>query len=461
MSDQATVVANRPVEPVPVDGLPRRVPLPAIVQTLWSVFGMDSFVQFCIKRYPDEKLLAFRIIGIGDVISVLDPQLIREVFSGDSEALRGGEANAQALGMLGPNSLLLLDGEPHLHARRLLLPPFHGEAIAHHTQLIEQITAAEVDHWPIGKEFALWPRMRAITMEVILRTVIGVQDEQRRRLLGELLPAFTHGGVFAALAQVRLPWLAGGVIGERLPWVKARVQAERLLCEEIADHRASPEDRNDVLTMLVQARDEHGRELSDEELLDHILTLLGAGHDTTAAALAWCFERVLRHPDVLARCRDASTENGEYLTAVVNETLRVRPVVDSAPRKLSAPFRLGGYRLPAGTLVTASIRGVQVRPEFYSEPQRFQPERFLERPTPYTFIPFGGGERRCIGASFAMMEIKTVLQTVMQRIELHAANPRDERSNRTRSIAIVPARGTRVIATARRNWPLSPASTGL
>lgn len=431
-----------------MDGLPRRVPLPATVQTLWSVFGMDSFVQFCIKRYPDEKLLAFRIIGIGDVVSVLDPQLIREVFSGDSELLRGGEANAQALGMLGPNSLLLLDREPHLHARRLLLPPFHGEAIAHHVQLIEQITAAEVDQWPIGEEFALWPRMRTITIEVILRAVIGVQDEPRRRLLGELLPAFTHGGVFGALAQARLPWLTRGMIGGRLPWVRERAQAERLLCEEIADHRASPEGRDDILAMLVKARDEHGHELSDEELLDHLLTLLGAGHDTTAAALAWCFERVLRHPDVLTRCREAGTEDGEYLTAIVNETLRVRPVVDSAPRKLSAPFQLGGYRLPANTLLTASIRGVQVLPEFYSEPQRFRPERFLERPAPYTFIPFGGGERRCIGASFAMMEIKTVIQTVMQLIELRAANPRNERSNRTRSIAIVPARGTRVIATA-------------
>jgi cytochrome P450 len=448
MSDQA--VADRGVEPIPVDRLPRRVPLPAVAQTLWSVFGMDSFVRFCLVRYPEERMLSFRIVGVGDVVSVLDPQLIREVFSGDGEVLRAGEANAQALGMLGPNSLLVLDGEPHLRARRLLLPPFHGEAIAHHARLVEQITAAEIERWPTGEEFALWPRMRAITLKVILRAVIGVRDDQRRALLERLLPAFAHGGVFGALTETRLPWLTRGMIGSRLPWIRARAHAERLLREEIAEHRASPEGRDDILALLVAARDGDGRELSDQELLDHVLTLLGAGHDTTAAALAWCFERVLRHPDVLARCREASKENDdEYLAAVVNETLRVRSVVDSVSRKLSAPLQLGGCLLPAGTFLAVSIRGVQLSPKFYPDPERFRPERFLERPAPYTFIPFGGGERRCIGASFATMELKTILRTVLQRVELRAAGRRDERASRTRSIAIVPARGARAVASAR------------
>ncbi len=445
MSDQAAV-ADRDIEPTTADRLPRRVPLPAVAQTLWTVFGMDSFVRYCLVRYPEERMLSFRIVGVGHVVSVLDPQLIREVFSGDGEVLRGGEANAQALGMLGANSLLVLDGEPHLHARRLLLPPFHGEAIAHHARLVEQITAAEIEHWPIGEQFALWPRMRAITLKVILRAVIGVQDEQRRHLLERLLPAFAHGGVFGALAETRLPWLTRGAIGSRLPWVKARAQAEQLLREEIAEHRSSPEGRDDILALLLAARDEDGRELSDQELLDHVLTLLGAGHDTTAAALAWCFERVLRHPDVLARCREASIEgNEEYLTAVVNETLRCRPVVDSMSRKLSAPLRLGGCLLSAGTFLAVSIRGVQLSPKFYPDPQSFRPERFLERPAPYTFIPFGGGERRCIGASFATMELKTVLRTVLERVELRPAGRRGERASRTRSIAVVPARGARVI----------------
>jgi cytochrome P450 len=437
--------------------LPQRVPLPAIVQTLWSVVGMDSFIRFCLARFVGERMLTFRIVGFGEVVSVLDPQLIREVFTADSDVLRAGEANAQAVGLLGPNSLLALDGERHLRMRRLLLPPFHGEAIRHHERLIERITAAEVKGWPLQKQFALWPRMRAITMEVILQAVIGVRAEPRRQRLREVLPASARGGVFGMLAETKLPSLAQGKIGRRLPWVRARAESERLLYEEIADHRAFPEGRDDVLALLVAARDEEGRALSDEELRDHMFTLLGAGHDTTAAALAWCFERLLRHPEILICCRQSAAQQDDgYLTAVVNETLRVRPVVESAARKLSAPFELGGYRLAAGTMVTASIAAMQRSPKVWEDPLRFAPERFSEQPAPYTLIPFGGGPRRCIGASFAMMEIKTVLRTVLNHVELRAPNVRGERPSRVRSAGIVPARGARAIVTARLSGDRSP-----
>jgi cytochrome P450 family 135 len=460
MGDQA-IVANRSVDrtssssssssgPGVVDGLPLRVRLPAVAQTLWLVFGMDSFARYVYDRYPEEGMLTARVLGFGDVVTVLDPDLIREVLTGDGEVLRAGEANAQALGFLGPNSVVLLDGEPHLRTRRLLLPPFHGEAIAHHQRVVEQVAAAEVERWPVGEPFALWPRIRAIGMEVILRTLFGVRDRERRRRLGELLPAFGGGGVFALMAETRLPWLTQSRLGRRLPWVKARTQAERLVYEEIADHRADPQGRDDVLAMLIAARDEDGRGLSDRELRDHMLTLVGGGFDTTAATLTWCLELVLRHPDVLERCREIDVED-EYLTAVVNETLRLRPVLDGASRILSAPLHLGGYRLPAGTWVAASIAGVQRSPKIYPDPWRFDPERFLGgRPAPYTLIPFGGGTRRCIGASFATMEIKTALRTVLQRIDLRPASPRPERPSRTRSIAIVPARGARVVAAARQ-----------
>lgn len=425
--------------------------MPALAQTLWSVFGMESFVEFALRRYPNEKMLSFRLVGLGDVVSVLDPKLIGEVFTGDSDVLRGGEANAQAFGsVVGPNSLLLLDGERHLHVRRLLLPPFHGEAITHHQELVEQIATRDVETWPLGREFALWPRMRSITLEVIVRAVIGVQDERRQRQLAELLPAFSRWGVFGTLAEGRLPWLTSGRLARRLPWIKARATATSLLLREIAEHRASPDGRKDILAMLIAARDEHGRGLTDEELFDHVMTLLGAGHETTAAVLAWCFEQVLRHPDVLERCRAAIAEGDEhYLTAVVNETLRVRPVVDSAARKLSAPLELGGHRIPAGTVVVAAIRGVQSTPTIWPDPHSFKPERFLNRPAPHTFIPFGGGDRRCLGASFAMMETKTILASVLREVELRPARSRGERATRLRSIAIVPALGTRVIAAAR------------
>jgi cytochrome P450 len=428
---------------------PRRVPLPATVQTLWSLFGMDSFLRFCLERYPDEKMLSFRIVGFGEVVSVLDPELIREVFCGDSDVLRAGEANAQALGAIGPNSLLVLDGEKHLRTRKLLLPPFHGEAIRQHERLIEEVAALEVERWPLGEELELWPRMRAITMEVILRAVIGVREEARRRRLAEVLPAFTRGGMLGMLAESRFPALAQGALGQRLPWIAARREGERLLREEIAEHRASPKDRNDVLALLLDAEDEDGCSPDDEELYDHLLTLLGAGHDTTAAGLAWCFERILRNPGVSARLRETGAGDEDYLTAVVKETLRIRPVVESVARRLSAPFELGDCRLPAGVTVTASIAAMQRSPRVYREPRRFLPERFLDQPAPYTFIPFGGGIRRCIGASFATMEIRTVLRTVLGRVELRASDLRGERPNRTRSAGIVPAKGARAIVSAR------------
>lgn len=447
MSVGVSGVAAQPV----VDGLPRPVRLPTLVQTLWSVFGMESFVEFSLRRYPGEAMLSFRLAGIGDVVSVLDPKLVGEVFTGDSDVLRGGEANAQAFGaIVGPNSLLLLDGERHLYTRRLLLPPFHGEAIIHHQKLVEQIATRDLQTWPLGREFALWPRMRAITLEVIVRAVIGVQDTYRQRQLAELLPAFSRWGVFGTLAEGQFPWLANGALARRMPWIKSRARATSLILREIAEHRASPDGRQDILAMLMAARDEHGHGLTDAELFDHVMTLLGAGHDTTAAASAWCFELVLRHPDVLERCRAAIAEGDEdYLTAVVNETLRMRPVADSAARKLSAPLELGGYRIPTGAVVVAAIRGVQSTSTIWPDPHSFQPERFLKRPAPHTFIPFGGGDRRCIGASFAMMEMKTILKAVLPRIELRPARSRSERATRLRSIAIVPAHGTRVIASAR------------
>lgn len=441
--------------------MPRRVTLPAVAQTLWAQFGMDSFLAYCLKRYADERMLTFRLLGFGDIVCVFDPELVGELLTADSEVVLGGEATAEMLGRdLGPNSLLLLDGKRHLDTRRLLLPPFHGEAIRHHAETVAAIAERDIAGWPVGEPFALWPRIRSITMEVILQAVIGVRDERRHRQLYATLPAFTRGGVIGIVLEERLGRRSRSALARCLPVMRARERGERLLYEEIAAHRELSHEGHDVLAMLVATRHEDGSPLSDRELRDHVLTLLVAGHDTTAASLAWCFELILRHPDVLARCQeiarksetDASDE--DYLTAVINETMRIRPVIDGIVRRLKEPFELGGFVLPAGGRVAALVAGTHRSPRVSGDPMSFRPERFLEsRPQPYSFIPFGGGMRRCIGASFATMEIKTVLRTTLAHMDLQAADPRHERATRMRSLSIVPARGTRVVATARHCAP--------
>jgi cytochrome P450 len=424
------------------------------VQTLLTIFFLERFASYC--RHQFTSLATLRLAGLGRVVTVWDPELISSVFTGDPGQWHAGEANAKALlGPAGPSSVLVLDGERHMRLRRLLLPPFHGEAVRKYRELIVELTAAEVKRWPTGEEFAVHPRIQALTLEVILRAVIGVGDERRLERLRALLKRSAGANLFAFLAEGAYPGMADNVLGSHLPWISARREADELLYEEIAAHRARPVGRADVLALLIAAAGDDGRALNDQELRDQLATLLVAGHDTTATALAWCFERLVHNPRTLRRLEEEVIGGGEedgYLDAVVNETLRVRPVIDAALRRLTRPAELAGYSLPAGTFVAASILGVQVS-EAFERPQEFRPERFLKRPAqPYTLIPFGGGAHRCVGASFAVMEMKTILRTVIERVELRAAFPRSERPVRWRRFTVMPTRGGRVIATPRGGW---------
>ncbi len=431
-------------------GLPPGTGWPSIVQTIALLWFMEPWVRRGHRRFSSPRTT--RVLGLGEVVSVWDPDLIKQVFTGDSDVLHAGEANARVLGQVAPSSLLALDGARHVRMRRLLSPPFHGEAVRKYRELIEDLAAAEVQRWPVDEEFAIYPRMQAIALEVILQAVIGVRDPVRMARLRKLLPKMAGASALAFAVEARNPWLADGWVGARLPWVRARREAEVLLYEEIAAHRSDPDGREDVLAGLMAARDENGEPLSDEELRDQLVTLLIAGQETTATALAWCFERLLRHPVALARLkRELAGDAGDaYLDAVINETLRVRPPLDGVWRKLTAPLELGGYLLPAGTIVSVTIISVHLSKAF-PDAEQFRPERFLEQPPPsYTLIPFGGGPRRCVGASFALMEMKTILRTVLARVELCAPTQKPERAVRTRRITTVPARGGRVLVTARR-----------
>jgi cytochrome P450 family 135 len=404
-------------------------------------------MKHCRRRYGD--VFTIRPYGFGDIVLLADPDHIKEVFAGDRDVFAAGQANAAMSPVLGRHSLLVLDGDHHLRQRRLMLPPFHGEAINRYRERVEEITAADVATWPVGERFAIRARMQAITFEVILRAVIGVSDPDRLDRLRELLPKLLDFSVFDMWSVWLFPKLLDTPMGRRNPSMRVRPEIDRLLYEEIAAHRAHPEGRDDILALFVEARDEDGEPLGDEQLLDQIITLLLAGHETTTTGLAWAFERLVRHPAVLNRLEsELATGEDAYLDAVVNETLRVRPVIDGVWRKLTAPAVVAGHRLPAGTLVFPAIALVQTSAAF-PDPEEFRPERFLDgSPAPYTFIPFGGGPRRCIGASFAIMEMKTVLRAVLQRVELRASDQRPE-SPRVHHVTQVPARGGQVVGTRR------------
>jgi cytochrome P450 len=446
--------------------------MPRLAQSaLWAIYP-GALSRYCKRRYGPAFTL--RPLGIGDVVVVTQPEAIRQVFTGDREVLRAGEANAVMGPIVGKHSLLTLDGERHIRHRRLVSPPFHGEAVRTYGERVAEIAAAEVDRWPLGKEFPIRPRMQAITLEVILRTVVGVSDERRLQRLRTLLRKITQVGVVEMWIVWAYPHLIDHPAVKRLSTLRLLPEVDRLLYEEIAAHRAGragATQRDDVLSLLLAARDEQGEGLSDEELRDHLITLLVAGHETTTTALAWCFERLLRHPQAYARLQRELDEGQEerYLEAVLNETLRVRPVIDAVWRKLSAPVEVAGWLLPAGTTVMPSIEIVQHSYAF-ADAGAFRPERFLEGSAPqYTFIPFGGGARRCVGASFAMMEMRAIVRTVLQRVSLRAPRARSERV-KVHHITLVPARGGRVIVTGRRFaqrrtaaevasvWPLAPSA---
>ncbi len=398
---------------------------PAALQTLGALVFNKPLSAYLDRRYPDAGLLKMRVLGVGDVVLATSPETVRAIYTADDDTVRAGEANALVISPVGRDSIMLADGERHLRLRRLLLPPFHGEAVRRYDEIVARVTNTEVDRWRVGERFALQPRMQGITLDVILEAVVGVREHpELRRLLGRYLAA----GPIAFLLEGRYPWLAQGALARVRPWLRTRARVSTLLREQIA---RDPTGRDDVLAQMIAAG------LSEDELHDQLVTLLLAGHETTASTLAWCFELLLHHPHALARAR----EDDAYLEAVISETMRLQPVVEVTWRRLVKPLQVGGHELPAGTIVTPSIAAAQNAVEDYDA---FRPERFLDaKPPAYAHIPFGGGRRRCLGAAFATMEMRRVLRTVLARAELRAVG-RPERPSRMRRFTTVPARGARV-----------------
>ncbi len=395
-----------------------------------------------------------RFPGFGLMIYVNEPELVKQVFTGDPGVYHAGEATAIVLGPgVGPNSVLTLDERPHMRQRKLLLPPFHGENVSRWASTIGEITERDMETWPVGQPFSLRSHTQRITLAVILRAVFGLRGRERFDRAWPLVDEFAR----RANLIVLFPFIRRD-LGRWSPWQRfkrARAALDQFLYEEIEQRRneADLAERDDLLSLLLQATDEDGRPMADHELRDELVTVIGAGHETTATALAWAFERLLRTPSALERLKQSLSEGDTYLDATIKETLRMRPVILDIARRLTREIELGGYRIPEGALVLPSIAAVHFRDDLYPHPDEFRPERFLEQPPEsYTWIPFGGGVRRCIGASFAQFEMRLIMRSILERAELRAANPAPERP-KLRNITIAPARGCRVVL----EGPLRPA----
>jgi cytochrome P450 len=418
------------------------------VQTVRWLFAPLAFMESCRRRYGDA--FSVRFLGFQTPMVMLsEPEAIRALYSAREHGLPPGRTVA-LLPVMGPRSVLLLEGADHLARRKLMLAPFHGERMRAYEPLVREIIEREIDGWPTGRAFAVHPRMQAVTLEVILRAVFGVTDPRRLEALREQLRGLLDR---TSSPSLQLGILVARRLGRRGPLdaLQAQTRAvDELLLAEIAERRADPATaaRDDILSLLVGARFADGSAMSDRELRDQLVTLLLAGHETTATALAWTFDLLLRAPRALARLRAEVRDGGDdYLRAVIAESLRLRPVVPLAGRRLSSELRVNGHTLPAGTDVTPAIWLTHTRGDLYPDPLEFRPERFLDNPPPtYAWIPFGGGVRRCLGAAFAEFEMRVVLAAVVQRRELAPASRRPERIAR-RNITFSPRRGTRIVTT--------------
>jgi cytochrome P450 len=417
---------------------------PGFVQLLHYARDPLGFLADYQRRHGD--IFTVRFPYFGQIFYVAEPSLVKALFTGDPAVFHAGEANATVLEpALGPNSVLTLDDGPHLRQRKLLLPPFHGERVERYGELIREITRSEMESWPVGEPFALRPHTQRITLAVIMRAVFGVHDEQRLARFEVLIDDFARRvGLVASIPPLRRHF------GGFSPWgrfLRSRQALDAFIYEEIALRRAEAEheERDDVLSLLLGSRDEDGRPMNDRELRDEMVTVLGAGHETTATGLAWAVERLAHNPAVLAKLRESLAAGEEdYLAATVKETLRARPVIVDVGRKLTAPATIGGYQLEAGSFVLAAIAALHYREDTFPEPAEFRPERFLDTKIDnYAWIPFGGGVRRCIGAAFAEYEMRTILREFVERAELRPADPAPEKV-KIRNITLVPAKGTRV-----------------
>jgi cytochrome P450 len=411
-------------------------------------------MERCAKRYGDVFTLRIRPHSPWVILSA--PDDVKSLFTADAQTLSVGadETNPILEPLLGSRSMMLLNEPLHMTHRKFMLPAFHGERMGNYGTIMADVVREEIARWPADEPFTLWPRMQAITMEVVLRAVFGASGAERLGALRTQLMRLTAWLNDSRRLALLSAFGSSSLIRSRgFRAVMDPVQAS--VVEEIRRRRAGVTHDDDILSMLEQAYDESGAPITEPELRDELITLLSDG--PTATSLAWAFERLLRHPDKLARVREESLAGEEtYTNAVVKETLRLCPSAPLVVRRLREPMRFGEHTIPSGVLVAASVHLVHRREDIYPSPRAFLPERFLERPAgTYTWIPFGGGVRRCVAAGFAQLEMKEVIQTVLREVDLRPATADSERPARS-AIAFAPGEEARVVVTRR-----DPAAPGM
>ncbi len=457
-----SLLGRVPASPAgPIDGdqatrLPRppAVPLPRLIQLLRFNQRQIEFV-FRARRELGEVFCMRSTLPGGPTITS-HPDHVRSLFTASPEQAPSLTGESPLRPILGPNSVLTATGARHMHQRRLLLPAFHGAAIESYAKLISDAAEAEIDRWPIGRPFALAARMQAITLDVIMAGIFGVNgkptastpESQLRQTVKRLVAAST-------LPTAQLTELLHVGREEAIgPLRKGLALLDRPIYALLAQRRGTDDlgERRDILSMLLQTKTENGETLSDKELRDELLTLVLAGHETTANSMAWTWERLLRAPQAheqLVTAVRSSEAAAEWIEACIVESMRSRPVIPLIGRRVSVPWRLGEFAVPAGAPVAISILLVHHREDLYPEPFQFKPERWLQnKPGTYEWIPFGGGIRRCLGAALAMTEQRVVLEAMARRLDLLAAEPRAERAVH-RNVTMIPADGARVLVRAR------------
>lgn len=436
---------------------PKGPPFPAAVSTFLWMKRPFEYLDWAAARYGEPFTL--KLAGFPKIVVVYSPEPVKHVFGDDGETFAAGRFNQSLKGLLGDRSVLMLDGREHMRHRKLLLPPFQGERMQRYGQAMLDATDAAIDRWSVGDVFSLHPHMQDVTLRVIVKTVFGIEDGPRQAAMIEAMRRILALGAWPPLL---IPWMQKD-LGAWSPWGKFRRAVDKgdaLLYEEMRERRRNGTRRDDILSLLLDARDEQGQPMTDVELRDELTTLLVAGHETTATALAWAIRWTLDTPGLLARVRaeiaSAKAKEGStrlsaakaaelpLVDAIARESLRLNPVVPLVGRVLEKRADVAGVTLPEGTPLVCAIYLAHRREGTYKDARRFDPDRFLGKKfTPNEFFPFGGGARRCIGAAFALYEMRIVLARIFERADLALAPTRPIREVR-RSITLMPSEGLRV-----------------